>query len=78
MSRLFHVQFDEDALTDQLFEFVIDPHPSRNVRPVINEVHDMAPHMIPVLEMMVMEGVDNRDDVADFVHATLGTPVREE
>ena len=69
MSRFFRIQVDEDALTDALFAFVSDPLPSRNDRPVMQELHDVAPEMVDVLESMVIDGVDERHYVADYVHA---------
>ena len=62
---------DEDGLTDALLEFVSDPRGSRNDRPVIQDLHDLAPGMVPVLEAMVLDGVEERQDVANYVHAAL-------
>lgn len=71
MSRLFRLQVDENDLTDELFSFVTDPRASRGDRPVIDELHDVAPEMVDVLESMVIDGVDERHYVADYVHAVL-------
>ena len=71
MSQFFRLHVDEVALTDALFEFVIDPHASRNERPVISVLHEVAADMIPVLECMVIDGVEERQDVADYVHAVV-------
>jgi hypothetical protein len=61
---------DETEFTDELFAFVIDPNPtSRNARPVILELNDLAPEMVDVLESMVLDGVEERHYVADYVHA---------
>jgi hypothetical protein len=61
---------NEMALTDALFEFVTDPSAaSRNARPVIQELHDIAPHMVDIAESMVIDGVDERHYVADYIHA---------
>jgi hypothetical protein len=46
--------------------------PSRNERPVIHELHEVAPAMIPVLECMVLDGVEERGNVAEYVHAVVG------
>jgi hypothetical protein len=70
-SPFFRLLVDEDGLTDALFGFVTDPSGTRNDRPVIQDLHDLAPGMVPVLEAMVIDGVDERQDVADYVHATL-------
>jgi hypothetical protein len=72
MPRFFRLQVEEDALTDALFAFVIHPDPSRNQLPVIAELHDFAPEMVPVLENMVIDGVDERHYVADYVAAVVG------
>lgn len=71
MSRFFRLQVDEGELTDELFAFVTDPTASRNQRPVIDELHDVAPEMVDVLECMILDGVDRRQYVADYVHAVV-------
>jgi hypothetical protein len=70
-SPFFRLLVDENGLTDALLEFVTDPRGSRNERPVIEDLHDLAPGMVPVLEAMVLDGVEERSDVADYVHASL-------
>jgi hypothetical protein len=70
-SPVFRLLVDERGLTDALYEFVTDPRASRNDRPVIEDLHEIAPGMVPVLEAMVIDGVDNRADVAAYVHASL-------
>jgi len=72
MSRFFRLQVDERALVDALFDFVVDPRATRNERPVIHELHEVAPQMVDVLEHMVLDGVDRREHVADYVQAALG------
>jgi hypothetical protein len=67
----FRLLVDEDGLTDALLDFVSDPRASRNDRPVIQDLHDLAPGMVPVLEAMVLDGVEARSDVAEYVHAAL-------
>jgi hypothetical protein len=71
MSRFFRIQVDEAALTDELFAFVTDPHPSRNDRPVVDELHDVAPDVVDVLECMIIDGVEDRHFVADYVQSFL-------
>jgi hypothetical protein len=71
VSPFFHLLVDESGLTDALLEFVTDPRASRNERPVIQDLHDLAPGMVPVLEAMVLDGVEARSDVAAYVHASL-------
>lgn len=71
MSRFFRIQADEVSLTDALFDFVTDPRSSRNDRPVARELHDVAPEIIEVCESMILDGVDERHYVADYVHAVV-------
>ncbi|MGZ3581781.1 MAG: hypothetical protein ACXWQR_12625 [Ktedonobacterales bacterium] len=72
MPRFFRIQVDEPALTDALFRFVLDPTPARNERPVIHELHEINPEMVSVLENMVIDGVNQRRYVEDYVVAALG------
>jgi hypothetical protein len=72
MSKFFRIVVDEPALTDELFAFVTDPRASRNQRPVVEELQELFPDMIPVLEHMVVDGVDERHHVADYVQAAIG------
>ena len=61
----------EAGLTDALLDFVTDPRASRNDKPVVQDLHEIAPGMVPVLEAMVLDGVEARADVAAYVHAVL-------
>jgi hypothetical protein len=70
-SPFFRLLVDEDGLTDALLQFVTDPRATRNDLPVIEDLHDLAPGMVPVLEAMVLDGVEDRADVAAYVHASL-------
>ena len=70
-SPFFRLMVDENGLTDALLDFVTDPRASRNDRPVIQDLHDLAPGMVPILEAMVIDGVEDRADVAAYVHASL-------
>ena len=70
-SPFFRLMVDEHGLTDALLDFVTDPRASRNDRPVIQDLHDLAPGMVPILEAMVIDGVEDRNDVAAYVHASL-------
>ena len=71
VSPFFQLLVDESGLTDALHDFVTDPHASRNDKPVIQDLYELAPNMVPVLEAMVLDGVEDRRDVADYVHASL-------
>jgi hypothetical protein len=70
-SPFFHLLVDESGLTDALLDFVTDPRATRNDKPVVQDLHDLAPNMVPVLEAMVLDGVEDRADVADYVRASL-------
>ena len=72
MARFFHIEVDESALTDALYDFVTDPHASRNERPVVQELHSFIPEMVSVLEHMILDGVEERKDVADYVGFVFG------
>jgi hypothetical protein len=39
---------------------------------VVKELRAIAPGMIPVMEMMILDGVQERRHVYDYVHAVLG------
>jgi hypothetical protein len=70
VARLFHLQVDTDALTDEMFAFVTDPRPTRNDRTVVAELHEYLPDAVPVLEKMLIDGVDERRHIADYVQWT--------
>jgi len=72
MSRFFHIEVDELALTDALYAFVTDPKASRNERPVVQELYSFVPEMVSVLEHMILDGVEERQDVADYVSFVFG------
>lgn len=72
MSNLFQSLSDEEKLADELFAFVTDPSAdNRNERAIISVLHEVAPHMVSVAECMILDGVDERHYVADYVHAVL-------
>ena len=72
MPPLFRLSIDEDTLTDELFAFVVDPRSTRYQRRVVRELRALAPGVIPVMEMMIVDGVDERRHVRDYVAAVLG------
>lgn len=72
MSSIFRLLADDEKLTDELFAFVTDPSAdNRNERAIISVLHEVAPHMVSVAECMILDGVDERHYVADYVHAVL-------
>ena len=72
MSRIFRLSIDEETLTDELFAFVMDPRSTRYQRRVVKELRALAPGVIPVMEMMILDGVQERRHVRDYVGAVLG------
>ena len=72
MARLFRLAIDQETLTDELFAFVTDPRSTRTERPVVKELRALAPGVIPVMEMMILDGVEERRHVRDYVTAVLG------
>ena len=72
MSNLFQLLADEDNLVTELFAFVTDPSASsRNERAIVSVLHEIAPQVVSVAECMVLDGVDERHYVAEYVHAML-------
>jgi hypothetical protein len=72
MSGFFRLQVDLDELTDAIFGFVVDPLPSRNDRPVILELNEINHDLVDVLECMVLDGTDDREEIAEFVAVVFG------
>ena len=72
MSNIFRALADEEKLTDELFAFITDPYADhRNERAIISVLHEVVPQMVSVAECMLIDGVDERYYVADYVHAVL-------
>jgi hypothetical protein len=78
MGRFFDIRVDTEELTNEAYAFVIEPTPKRNERPFIQELHDIYPEMVDVLECMVIDGTEERQDVADYVETVFaqGAPFR--
>lgn len=72
MSAFFKLQTSIDDLTDAMYDFVTDPTPLRNERPIIQELGDLNHDLVDLLECMVLDGTDDRDDVAAFADAVFG------
>jgi hypothetical protein len=72
MSRIFRLSIDQETLTDELFAFVMDPRSTRYQRQVVKELRALAPGVIPVMEMMILDGVEERRHVRDYVAAVIG------
>ena len=72
MSNIFQLLTHEEQLTDELFAFITDPSAdNRNERAIVSVLHDVLPQMVSVAECMILDGVDQRHYVADYVHAVL-------
>ena len=72
MTSPFRIQVDLDALTDVMFEFVSDPRPTRNNLPVVQELSDLHPESLDVMESMLLDGTEERADVAAYVETVFG------
>lgn len=72
MTSPFRIQVDLDALTDAMFEFVSDPRPTRNNLPVVQELSDVHPESVDVMESMLLDGTEERADVAAYVETVFG------
>lgn len=72
MSHFFKLQVDLDELTDAMYEFVTEPTARRNELPVVQELDDVNPEIVDVMECMVLDGTEARQDVADYVNAVFG------
>jgi hypothetical protein len=78
MSHAFAFLNDEEHLTDELFAFITDRSAEhRNQRALISILHETLPQMISVAECMILDGVDERVYVADYVHAVLNSGLLE-
>ncbi len=73
MSPLFKWTVDLDALTDEAYAFVTDPRPTRNQRSIVTELSDVYPEAIDVLESMLIDGTEERADVAAYIDAVFGS-----
>jgi hypothetical protein len=73
VSKIFRLSIDLDTLTDELYAFVMDPRSTRYQRRVVKELAALAPGVIPVMEMMILDGVEERRHVRDYVDAILGS-----
>ena len=78
MANMFQLLSDEEKLTDELFAFITDANAdSRNERAIISVLHEVAPYMVSIAECMIIDGVDERHYVADYVHAVVNGAVEE-
>lgn len=73
MAPIFRYEVDLDALTDAMWEFVSDPRPTRNALPIVETLSDVHPESIDVMESMLLDGTEERSDVAAYVTMVFGT-----
>jgi len=72
VSNIFQFLANEEKLTDELFAFITDPSAdNRNERAIVSVLHEVVPQMVSVAECMILDGVEERHYVADYVHAVL-------
>ncbi len=72
MAPIFQYNVDLAALTDAMWEFVSDPRPSRNALPIVETLSDVHPESIDVMEAMLLDGTEERGDVAAYVALVFG------
>jgi hypothetical protein len=72
MKPFIRFEIDANALTDAMWDFVRDPKPTRNERPVVQALSDLHPESIDVMESMLLDGTEDRADVAAYVTAVFG------
>jgi hypothetical protein len=78
MPNIFQLLANEEKLTDELFAFITDHNAdSRNGRAIISVLHEVAPYMVDVAECMIIDGVEERHYVEEYVHAVLSGEGRE-
>jgi hypothetical protein len=76
LARLFRYKVDEAGLIDGIFQFVTEPRASvRNALPIVQELREGPNFLLPwdLVENMVLDGVDQREFVADWVHYAVGS-----
>jgi len=72
MANIFQLLANEEKFTDELFAFVTDANAdNRNERAIVSVLNEIAPQVVDVAECMIIDGVDERHYVADYVHAIL-------
>jgi wyosine [tRNA(Phe)-imidazoG37] synthetase (radical SAM superfamily) len=69
MNRFVRIEVNLEAMTDEAYAFVTDPTPARNDRPIVQELSDLNPEVVDVLECMVLDGTEARSDVEAYLNA---------
>lgn len=70
----FNLAIDTDRLIDDIHGFVTDPSPSRNARPIVKALDEIHPDSVEVMEAMLLDGTEAREDIAAYVAAVFGGP----
>ena len=72
MTNIFRLLADQEKFTDELFAFITDHDANiRNERAIVCVLNEVAPQIVDVAECMIIDGVDERHYVADYVRAIL-------
>lgn len=72
MANIFQLLANQEKLTDELFAFITDSDANnRNERAIVSVLHEVAPQIVSVAECMIIDGVDERHYVEDYVQAVL-------
>lgn len=68
----FRVTIDRERLVDEMVAYLHDSAPSRNGRDIVRALDDLHPESVDVLEAMLLDGAEDREDVAAYVAAVFG------
>lgn len=66
---------DEQALIDVIHQLLLEPPGRRNVDPLMSDLGDIAFEGVlfpELVDLMLLDGVDRREPVAEMVHAYFG------
>ncbi|MCC6314918.1 MAG: hypothetical protein IT337_12990 [Thermomicrobiales bacterium] len=74
----FHLTIDRERLIDDMFAFVTDPTPARTARPVVRALDDIHPESVEVMESMLLDGTEERADIAAYVAAVFSSDGRSD
>jgi hypothetical protein len=66
------VTVDHEHLVDEMLAYLHDPTAARNEREVIKALDDLHPESVEILESMLLDGTEDREDVAAYVAAVFG------
>ncbi len=73
MSRFFRVLINETALIEALYVFVTTSKAGeRNAQPVVEELHTFAPEVLDVMENMLIDGVQEKVHIEEYIQAVFG------